>query len=766
MQESFVLRVKRGIKKVAALSAGAAMLGATLTGAYAQASSLDLANYPAPFVVGGKYDSSNVLVVGSNAAASDTLGLTDIATNLQFESKECRPSSGGTVSVAGGSSEDVPIGKNIASTNEHDSELDDGDISTLIDTTINFVSSDYDVSEVVELGLSKNVSVHSSLTGSDDDYEDRVVMEADIDSIKYYYKFDETIQLNTSSSTDTLDIDFLGKPIKIKSIDSATKFTALVGDEFFLGIDESVTVSGKQVTLKDVGSGGAIVVDVDGVSETISNGVTKTVNGIEINNDQQFYTDTKAERSATLFVGEDASEAYSDGDAYIGEDDSDPKWVWDIGNLHTKLSTTVHNTATAEINATGPFIGVENDWRYRDGADADAIEVGQCLDLPNNYVSICLDSLSVSDDAYMRLTISYEENVDLASDARVVGFPTSVNAIKIESSVKDGLKIKDGKLLGSAADNITRDIKTDKVYLALRGTGEFIQYQALVFYRDVEQVYANSASKLQYAGNISFDPASAYNTTSWMEINYKDTKDTNIVFDVGTAIAKGMNLTLNIVGDTDSELPNAQDDLIIQFKNSSTTITALGDTKSSEEAGELQWLGGAKLSINNLGTKDEDHRTMYGIIVRDPKSNGASDEVVLDIPADQVQANVVVKGSSATVSGSSNEVCTVASITPRTLLDTEVTNPQSFNLILVGGPCANPLVETVFGVSCSGWELSEGEALVRLANNGNKVAMVVAGTTALDTRRAAKAVSQSDRYTFSGAEAIVKGTTLNDISVE
>ncbi|MEK6816412.1 MAG: hypothetical protein AABY09_02270, partial [Nanoarchaeota archaeon] len=80
-------------------------------------------------------------------------------------------------------------------------------------------------------------------------------------------------------------------------------------------------------------------------------------------------------------------------------------------------------------------------------------------------------------------------------------------------------------------------------------------------------------------------------------------------------------------------------------------------------------------------------------------------------------------------------------------------------------PCANSLAETVFGVTCDGWSYKEGEALVKVAANGEKVAMLVAGTTALDTRRAAKAVANYATYALSGTEVVVKGTTLEDISV-
>jgi len=199
---------------------------------------------------------------------------------------------------------------------------------------------------------------------------------------------------------------------------------------------------------------------------------------------------------------------------------------------------------------------------------------------------------------------------------------------------------------------------------------------------------------------------------------------------------------------------------------SGNNLDSLGDTRSSEEAGELTWRQGTI----NLGTKDEDHRSRYGIIIRDPKSHGSGDEVVFDIPGDLVEGTVIVKGTSTVVSGGSGG--SGIGITPDTKLASEVAGSESsMNLILVGGPCANPAVEAVsaLGVTCSGWSLNSGEAILKLVDNGNKVAMLVAGTNALDTRGAAKVASDTVRYSSAfqagKSEAIVTVASLSDISV-
>src|SRR3989344_6128518 len=80
---------------MATVGTALAMLGPTISGAAA----LSLADYPSPFVSKGVYNTNTAFVVGANAAASDTLGLAEVATNLQFKSKTCVPGTGSTGST-------------------------------------------------------------------------------------------------------------------------------------------------------------------------------------------------------------------------------------------------------------------------------------------------------------------------------------------------------------------------------------------------------------------------------------------------------------------------------------------------------------------------------------------------------------------------------------------------------------------------------------------------------------------------------------------
>ncbi len=737
------------MKKVLALGTGSLMVGATLTGALA----LDLTDYPSPFVMDGKYDTSNAFVIGAKAASADTFAALDIVSNLQFESKVCGSGSGsnggGSVSVSDGTSEQIPLGSAIAGTSSYqlDKGLDDGDVPTLLDSEITFQGSNYDVSEHLQLAQTvTSPTIDTSITSGDDDYETDVVMQVLKNGIKYYYAFDESIRLNTTDTDDSLKIQFLGQQLDVTSIDSASSFTAYVGAQFYLEVGDSVEVDSKTVTLENVGSGGDIVVTVDGVRETISSGNTETVNGIEIANDETFYEDSKDQRSATLIIGQDASESYSDGDAYVGEDEDDPNWVWNVGNLHTESSTTTSDTA----EYSGPYFGISNDFTLS-SADDNPPHAGECVDLPNNYLSVCFDSLTVADEDYIELETEATTSGEDLSDA-ISGFEsTGAIVISTSGSGSDETLVIDVSTL--TATPLSSDPSTETIYLHQNGTAVSGRGQVYVYYEDPDD-----ANNVVYAGRI----ANVSSIAGAFYVDYDNTKGTDLVADVFTDDNLGsVNITWKPYDST--YLPNYQDNVTMWVDLDTANTSVLGASAGTEEAYEL--LSGTTA----IGTEQQDMRTRYGIIIRNPESNGGNDKVVMEIPNDQVMANVVIKGRSSVVSGSgSGSDCEVAEVNPVTLEDKDVTDPTDYNLIVVGGPCANDIVEKLnFGYTCEGFReaFSEGEAVIKLADNGDKVAVLVAGYTALDTQRAGKVLANYKNYDLKGTEVVVKGTSLSDITV-
>ncbi|MBI4144546.1 hypothetical protein HY486_04835 [Candidatus Woesearchaeota archaeon] len=82
--------IGKTLKRIAALGASVALVGATVMGAAA----VKLSDYPKPFVVNGVPASNLAVIVGDSAAASDVVGMGDIIAGLQQAAKISTPVAG------------------------------------------------------------------------------------------------------------------------------------------------------------------------------------------------------------------------------------------------------------------------------------------------------------------------------------------------------------------------------------------------------------------------------------------------------------------------------------------------------------------------------------------------------------------------------------------------------------------------------------------------------------------------------------------------
>jgi hypothetical protein len=720
MQEKFVLRT---LKKVAAIGTGVAMLGATLTGALA----LDLKDYPSPFVKSGVYDSSNAFVAGDKAAAADTLGMVDIAADLQFKSKTAVSAGGGVSSVVGGTKKDIPMDVALNdATYGWSTALKDDDVAAFQDTTLdidmNDVSDTYNVEDL--LNLTSDISVESVLSDNsyvDDDFKDRVFLQVGKNSIQYRYNFKEALKggnyLNSSSSSNTIDIVFLGKTLKIQGA-TASSITATVGEELFMKVGDSSTVESKTVKLVNVASGtgssAAVVVDVDGVQKTISGTTSTLVNGIKIKIQDTFYTDALAERSATLIIGTDAVKTYSSGDAYIGEDTSDPDWVWVISGGLT----------------SSPTLGINFDQNWEQ--DDEVLFEGDSISLPNDFATVKIAGL----------TQAATQTYSIAGDSDDLG-----NSTGATGTADGGAQLQGDNMyhLSISSDGSTEDgfkvgsDETDYIAFAHNGSG-----YVSIHWKD--ESADGSPYKWYAIANDSACYSHDWSTSlTCPKVQFDDALFVITAKEVGSSM---WNLTIPTSGD------EIYQEMILNIKAGGSSGTPTEVTLGS---GSTAATGDFNVNGTDRSGLEEDVMTRDGIIFKDPKANLDSDTFEFVVPGDvgkEFRATVTVTGKSSVVT-TGGATYSPVEITPATMLASEVSSPTSYNLIVVGGPCANKLAETVFGVSCSGWSLKSGEAMVKLAANGNKVAMLVAGTSAADTRMGAKAVVNK---AMSGKEVTVKGT--------
>ncbi len=424
---------------------------------------------------------------------------------------------------------------------------------------------------------------------------------------------------------------------------------------------------------------------------------------------------------AILVMGTNSINKYENGEAYIGEDKKDPQWVWIIKNLKTKTSTYIRDTSD-DTKHTGPIIGIKNQFLADtlSSKPLPAVKEKGKFCLPEGYA--CIEFKSIVSATYATYEIS-KTTVDLST------FNSSwsaKSAIFIES-INDASGLK---LQTSTWDlPIASDATTNKIWIINNGSS-----YAGVYYQD-------STNTKKIAGYINMNSASVDKNIA--DINYKNTKDNNIQIDLRNdfGTANNLDLGLDILGEEGAASTDGADDLVINLMHQvNGEFQGFGTTASSAEDADLVWVS------TSIGKKEMDLRSLYGIIIKTPKLNADSDKVQLEIPSDQVYANIAITGKSTLPEESNvkNKIKVLGEIIPEPILASELVNREDYNIIFVGGPCANPLVEDYEEFpKCSTWNLKPGEALIKLAKNGKNIAMLVAGTTVEDTRMASQFVKDN-----------------------
>jgi hypothetical protein len=738
MQEQFVLKAKVAIKRVAAMSTGALMLGATALGGVA---AYDLGDYPAPFVADGVW--GGLVVVGSGANAADIVGATDIIGRLTQEAVS--PISGtGIVAVEGGKTKEMTIGYSLNdSTYGFGAEMDDSDISTLGDAEVNIdigSDKDYDYRDIIKLDANAGdgAAVHTAITSAtylNDDWKSDTFLVVPTDGLRYEFRFDESLGATnnfTAATTDNpIELNFLGQDLKITAA-TATTVTAEVGTNYFLTVGDTVDVDGKTMKLVNVASTGTtVVVDVDGVQETVTTTSNQIgTSGVKVKALSTFYSDTLAERSAKLLVGTETTKTYTTGDAYIGEDEDDPDWVWYIAGLDG-------------IDAGDIKLGVEYDNIINGANDAYiSVENQESICFPNDFVCLKLDSYTT--DNYKTYTFEVESGVTLYNNTAAVSADTggdwgSTNADVIHITA-DGIG-KNGFNIAGASST-----ETDDIYLYFLDNDS----QATPTTTDKVGVYYKDHSN---SNRIEYSANSVIGTTGEIfRIVHGDA--TYYVSGIGTDHGIEYNMTIAETAAPAYGTANA-----IELHWGVATADKFDffghSTQDTTKAEDLQYAYAADTFVD-ISAYEDDVRTKYGVIIQDPGSNGPSDQVVLEIPDEQADFKINVlftgKGGTTSTTGGSVQINSIAGV-DLVKLDTEVTDKTSKPMIIVGGPAINPLAAEALGLTYPAYGaasgIPEGKALIQLVENafgGTNVALVVAGWDAANTREATTVLKNFDTY--------------------
>jgi hypothetical protein len=694
----------------------------------------DLGDYPAFLAEDGVLDA--YVVVGADADPADVVGAVDVAARLAAESYTS-VTTGGTISVSGGKTEDMLLNLALNDATAFGSALDDDDLPGFFDgkvTINNLIGSttykdNYDAHD--ELRLTGDAILETGLTATSphEDFKSETFIEIGKSSVSYYFVFDDSLNngnyIANTSDDYPVELEFLGRTLTISGSSTDTSMTVQSGTEYSLAVGESVTVDGLTISLDNVGSSGSIVVSVDGVSGTVSEGGQKVINGVTVKNKEAFYSTEKEDRSAVILVGEDVSDTVTDGDAYcIGSADKttceeDEIWVWDLSGL----------------SGASPVIGVVYNQRL-DEYD-EVIGIGKEFAFPHDYAKVRLDSYVEND--YKKYVVESDEVVDLYIGT--TSYATSQRTIHIygEGASKDSLLTTTG----------SHD--TDDLYLRVNSTTNALE----VFYKDT------SDNKVKYLQAITAADATDYSVDNVASLKYQDTDlDLDIKWvNVSTTLGEG-KIILNTTNG---------DDIIIDFEEDTTNgdFRYLGETD-----GDSTYTNDLLYGTRDISGWEEDTRTENGIVIFDPKAHLSGDTFEFDVNGDEgdFKTNVVILGPSGSASGSSGgdikEVVPVTTAIAK--LDTEISDPATAgkDLVLVGGPAVNRLTAQAMDLDYPTYggsgllPIVEGQGYVEYApdafTSGQDVVLVF-GWAAADTRKATSVLQQVDSFTsdLSGNMAVV-----------
>jgi len=481
----------------------------------------------------------------------------------------------------------------------------------------------------------------------------------------------------------------------------ADSISAQIGDKELLAAGESITVAGKTVTLESTTTSKAVI-SCGGTTKAVGpEGASATICGLEVVLDTLIDDEGTENDQAILIVGEDATKTYDDGDEYIGEDEDDPDWVWDLSGLNTGNN----------INFC-----IEYDQQL-DEPD-EVVYMGEQLCLPGDYVCIDLNSFVETDYQDYEVELSTEELYQ--ADGTTVRQQTGY-VIHWESKGGDD----DGFSVGGQ--------DTDDVALYWNATSENIE----VYYKDPDNN--------RYTYDSTLDIASGTNAGNKFFFTFEDS-NVGMYFD--------WNLTGNLDGNMTFNVTSGDPIRVNIEVSGNSRFDYLGETDSDTDTAYDLLVGNRDIS-----GWEEDTMTKTGIIIYDPDAHLSGDSFEFSLNGDESDyvANVIVTGPGGAVTAGEGAIRRVVPVTNAVAkLDTEVSLPVGKSLILVGGPAVNRLTAQAmgytyptYGSQMTGDEFGSGEGYIKIIEDeleDGYAALVVAGWEAGDTRNACSVLQQYSTF--------------------
>ena len=289
----------------------------------------------------------------------------------------------------------------------------DGLYKGLWRANINDTTGDYAVHD--QILLANSFRPETTLTlNEDDQFGDAIFIPVMTDAVRYYYIIEDTLKagnrFSDATEAEPLTIPFLGQELTVIGA-TANTLTVIAPTKYRVRAGESIHLNGDTITLVQTGTTTATV-EVNGEREVVQDTQQERINGIEIKVQDITNEEGLEYDEATIIAGIDAQTTAHDGEAFIGQDEDDPLWVWDIANLNTQT----------------PTVGITFN-KNIDTPEERPIQEGYQLCLPNHYV--CFIYEQTNTDEYVTYELEPATTTLYASQAEAQNNTAEVSSARV-----------------------------------------------------------------------------------------------------------------------------------------------------------------------------------------------------------------------------------------------------------------------------------------------------------------------------------------------
>jgi len=802
------MEIKRAIKKIIALGTGATMVGATVLGAMAAA---DLGSYPAPFLVGSTYDA--VAIVGASAKAADSIGVADVLLGLSYAEGASSTTTTATTTLDGDtymiskSSDELNLYEYL-SADSGTGELQTGPIGTITKSELNALADGTITNEKGTFTynqyiiMPEDVSVvYEADTDKSDDPALYLKFSSDKTGYVYRLSFASALKSDVDAAGDFDDLDnkkisMLGKEFTIINTDNSTGVIDLmsgaVQDTLSEGESKTYTINGidyvtEVVIITDTGTSQVkFKVNGETTDAMIATGTFKLADGTEIGVKEilaneagdvtqdlvEFYlgaekitiTDTTfgtADWGGSLNVGgEDVSNLYGNvvgtyptGDVTISKIEfnwttSDDYYVPIGGKLSDELESDQKDQLFLK-NLDFEFTAVNF-------GETEEIKINPSSD----YVKLQVPTKTGGDLSFYAFhSGDAERNVSLGKTA---ARPLSITPGAIS---KNGQFIVSSGYYTHLLEATYFDLANTRVTFKDVGLGNSFKVTA-----------ANASTGSFYLDGYEYTFTADYSAGTATFSSFGDTAGeiwTPSEAMVKLSTTSASNITSGLVqlyeyrkGPADGSASNVNH-INVSLTDAGTAVTVANRITCNEPVSSDT---NFNLRSWDSDTNYKDGYTRWGTHVEYNFPTSSQSYVTLETPISEATADVYIASGVTSTSASGGEVGGLVQVeVGSAVLDSEVIDWTATNIIVVGGPCVNTVAAELMGVTdpakCA-VDFEEGKAKIKLFEDEN-VALLVAGYSADDTRRACTVMKNYKEYAADlvGTEVEMTATSDADIAL-